>query len=621
MNSRKTITAFLGVVLAFFLSLSLGAQNSDFSGDFLLGFRSVNLSGPGAVSNYKEDYNLSGGARLYSFNLVYSPQNDLKKVFDRLNLRMFNLGGDPFETISASLQKYGKYLLQYDRRKANYFYNDLNMGDGGLYDLHRFDFDRVRDSGLARISLAKQADFYLSFDRFTKKGAGTTSLNVNRMEFEMDKPVQEESKEIAVGLNLHFNRYSFVAEEKFLKYKNQNSLFLPGYVDGGPEAENPASLYYFFLNQPYDLKSVTSSFWFNARPTDRFFLTASVQLSALDMDLDYSERALGVSYLNRNFAYSYTGKGDFSRNIQLYELDATYTWSSKLTVMAAFRFHNFDQTGAMTGDQGGDTEDFGYETLGFNAGVQYSFTPYLALTLGYHFEERTLKNLETAEYEFDTASNGAFGNLRWDISRVLKLTLDYEHSQVENPFALISPSCFDRLRITAKYQVKAWSFSGSYIWNNSETDVFDENTWKASGNQFSLRAGYHAGRFNVSGGFAYIRARRRADRMVEFPPYWTTPSGSFLWTISYLQGSSLLDVLLSYDLNQNWTFGGCANYFSNAGSWEIRRATLKAYIQYSFTAGYMAQVGYRCVDYLEKLSGSNNYAANIFEFSFGYRWN
>jgi len=621
MNSKKTIGAFLGVVLAFSLSLSLGAQSSDFSGDFLLGFRSVSVSGPGAVSNYKEDYNLSSGARLYNFNLSYSPQNELKSVFDQLNLRMYNLGGDPFETISASLQKYGKYLLQYDRRKANYFYNDLNQGDGGLYDLHTFDFDRIRDSGLAKIFLAKQADVYLSFDRYTKKGTGTTSLDINRMEFEMDKPVQEESKEVAVGLNLHFNRYSFVAEERFLNYNNQNSLFLPGYADGGPEAENPASLYYYFLNQPYDMKSTTSSFRFNARPTDKFFLTASAQISALDMNLDYSEQAMGVTYLDRNFAYSYAGKGDFSRNFQLYELDATYNVSSKLAVIGALRYNNFDQTGTMAGDQVNSTEDYGYETLGFNAGVQYFFSPKLALTLGYRFEDRSLKNMETADYEFDTIKNGAFGNLRWDVSRVFKLTLDYEHSQYQNPFTLISPSSFDRLRVTAKYQVKAWSFSGSYLWNNSRTDVFDENTWKASGNQFNLRAGYHAGRFNASGGFAYIWAKRLADRTVEFPPFWTTPGGSFPWAIYYLQESSLLDVLLSYDFDKNWTLGGYANYFSNAGSWEIRRTTLKAYVQYVFTAGYVAQVGYRYVDYLEKVFGSNDYTANIFEFSFGYRWN
>jgi hypothetical protein len=46
----------------------------------------------------------------------------------------------------------------------------------------------------------------------------------------------------------------------------------------------------------------------------------------------------------------------------------------------------------------------------------------------------------------------------------------------------------------------------------------------------------------------------------------------------------------------------------------------KAYVEYAFAGGYSAQAGYRYAWFKEPNLGFNNYQANIFEFSFGYRW-
>jgi hypothetical protein len=246
MKLKTILCLSLGVVLALSSVASLQAQGR-FSGDFLFGFRMVDTSGPGADYKYKEDINLRRGARLSNFNLSYQPDNGLKNLFDRLDVRVLNLGGDPYESISVSLQKYGRYQMQFDRRKSNYFYSDLTqMESGGLYDLHTFDFDRVHDSGTAKVQLTKAISFYFDFNRYTKKGVSTTTLDVNRAEFEFDKPVQEDSREFAFGIDARFGRTSVVLEEKLLDYKNENSYFLPGYADGGPDADYPSSLNYFF---------------------------------------------------------------------------------------------------------------------------------------------------------------------------------------------------------------------------------------------------------------------------------------------------------------------------------------------------------------------------------------
>ncbi|MGB7295479.1 MAG: hypothetical protein WBC70_07805 [Candidatus Aminicenantales bacterium] len=622
MKNKTILCLSLGVVLALSAAVSVKAQGR-FTGDFLFGFRLVDTSGPGADYKYREDINLRRGARLSNFNLSYQPDNGLKGVFDRLDIRVLNLGGDPYETISVGLQKHGRYQLQYDRRKSAYFYQDLTrMESGGFYDLHIFDFDRIQDSGTAKVRLSKAVELYFDFNRYTKKGASTTTLDINRVEFEFDKPVQEDSREVAFGLDARFSWVSLVLEEKFLDYKNEGSYFLPGFTDGGPDADYPSSLNYFFMNQPYDLSGNRHSLRFSARPVDRLLLSGSGQIFNLDQDLSYSESASGLDYLNRKFAYDYSGQGRFDRDILLAGFDVHYLLLTKFSLIGAVRFHNFDQTGTFTIDGEAESQDIGYETWGVDIGGQYAFSSALILTLGYRFEDRSLDNLETVDYGLDTTRNGFFGNVRWDPLRKLKLTFDYEHTGYQNPYALISPTSSDRLRMTAKYQVREFSFSASYLWNGTKSDLgYDDITpFKTNRNRFSLRAGYHRDRLKAFAGYSYLQSKREGDRTVEFPPSFAGPGGTFLWDILYEGKGSIFDANLSYDLTPSITLGGHALLYSNSGSYEVGRTTLKLYLEYNFAAGYVAQAGYRRVNFKEDLGGDNNYKANILELSFGYRW-
>jgi len=623
MRKKNILLSFLGIVLALSSAVSLQAQGA-FHGDFLFGFRYVDKSGPGAQYKYKEDINLQRGIRLSNFNLSYVPDNGLKKYFDRLDVRVLNLGGDPYESISVGLQKYGRYQMQFDRRKSAYFYQDLTQTEvGALYDLHMLDFDRVQDSGSAKIVLSKAINLFFDFNRYTKKGASTTSLDVERVEYRFEKPVQEESREASLGLDFRFGRYSVVLEEKFLDYNNENSYFLPGYSDGGAEAEYPSALNYFTMNQPYDLSGNRHSLRFTAQPSSRFLLSGYGQIYNLDEDLTYSESAAGLTYLGRRFQYANSGTGRFERDINQAGLDLHYLLFSRFSLIGAIRHQNFDQTGNLTVDGETTYQDIGYDTLGADLGGQWEISPNLILTLGYRYESRDLQNLETVDYEVNTTKNGGFGNVRWDLSRALKLTFDYEHSGYQNPYTLISPSSYDRLRMTAKYQAGAFNLLASYLWNGIKSDLGtdDFTPFNTSRNQFSLRAGYHAEKIKAFAGYTYLQSKQEGERAVEYPPSFSGPGGSFLWDILYEGKGSIFDANLSFDLSQAMRLGGYALIYSNSGSYEVARTTLKVYLEYNFFGGYVAQAGYRYVNFQEQLGGYNDYQANIFELSFGYRWN
>lgn len=618
MRNKKIYLALTLTVLVFSAALSLQAQeqSKNLYGKFMFGYRFVDTSG--TVERYKQDINLDDGLRLFNFNLQITPNETFKNLFDRIDINMYNFGGDPYETFRLAIQKSGKYKFQYDRRKSNYFYADQHEIDGGhLYNPFTFNFDRTMDSMLIKLWLHKNVDVYVNFDKYSKKGDSTLTLDINRIEFEFDKPIEENYKQFAIGVDLHLKNFTFVFEERVMDYSNTNSLFLPGATDGGEGARYPSELNFFNLDQPYDLKTYTHTFKATGRAFDRLFINGFAQLSNQDMDLNYTEDTDGINYLGKFFDYSHSGAGKFDRKINLFDFDVTYLMFDKLAVVAAFRFNDFEQEGYLTVDGEKEEAMLKYNNKAAEGGLQYQFSPRMVLTAGYRYEIRELDGVETVTYEEKTVRNGLYGNIKWDI-RTFKITADYQFGDYKDPFTLISPTSFHRFRFTAKANIDNFNFSGSFLWNRAKSEVYDER-WDSTKNQLNLRIGYNGQKVRISGGYALIDVEHKGIRTIVYPPTWTGP-GSFPWDILYEGKSNLFDASLSADLANDWTLGGYANVYSNRGFWEIDRFTFKAYVEYTFSNGLVSQIGYRYVDFKEKMSGFNDYSANILEISLGYRW-
>ena len=618
MPHKKIILLFTLIVFVFSTAISLRAEEEkkNLYGKLMFGYRFVDTSG--AVERYKQDINLDEGLRIFNFNLQITPNATFQNLFDRIDINMYNFGGDPYETFRLAIKKSGKYQFQYDRRKSTYFYADQHEVGGHLFNPFTFDFNRIMDNLFFKLLVNKYVDVYVNFDRYNKQGDSVVTLDINRIEFEFDKPIQEDYRQFAIGLDLHMKKGSFVFEEKIMDYTNTNSLFLPGFADGGSGARYPSTLNLFTLDQPYDLKTYTHTFKATARPFDRLLIKGYAQINNQDMDLSYSEEADGINYLGKFFEYGSNGAGNFDRNIQMYDFDATYLLLDKLAVIGAFRFQDFEQDGFMSVDGVRQESMLKYKNRALEGGLQYQFSPDLAFTAGYRNEIRDLDGTETVTYEERTTRNGLFGNVKWNLSQSYRITADYQFGTYDDPYTLISPTSFHRFRLTAKANIQEFRFSGSYLWNKTESEVY-ENLWNSSKQQISLRAGYHGAKIQVFGGYSYMDVEHESDRIIAYPPAWAG-SGTFPWEIFYEGKSSLLDASLSANLANNWRLGGYANFYWNKGFWEIDRSTIKGYVEYTFDNGLITQLGYRYVNFEESLSGFNDYSANIFEISFGYLW-
>lgn len=627
MRTNKIISICAGLVLVFSLALSLQAEEDtgSFFGRLKMGYRIVDTSG--ADTKYREDINLESGGYLQNFALHYSPDSFLKDIFDSLDVNLYNLGNEPFQSFNLTLQKFGKYKFKWDRRKSNYFYADqIQTSPGHFYDYHHFNFDRTMDRGFFQATLSKNIKVYADYSRYIKSGMSTTTQDISRIEFDLEKPIEEKMNDITLGIDLHIDRYSFIFEEKIQDYENVNSFFLPGYADGGEYARYPSSLMYYDQAQPYDFKTYNHIFKLNARPLDSLLIKGIARISDLDMNLDYMEEAAGTNYLNRPFEYSLEGKGEFKRKMNLYDLDVNWLLSNRFVIVGAIRYNDFKQTGTMTIEDEAMDQDFGYETLGTDLGLQFNLSSQLSMTAGYRFEERKLENLKTVLCEEKTQRNGMFGDIVWTPFRELKITADYEHGRYDDPFTLISPSSSDRFRTTAKVMIEKFYLSGSYLYSGMENDLL-EKEWKSRRNQINIRLGFHSAEFKGFAGLAYIDVKHEGERSIEYPPGWAGPGGTFPWEILYEGKSTLLDLSLAWDVNDEWKLGAYGNYYTNRGFFEIDRQTLKAYLEYQLPYGMMTEVAYRYVNYEEGyekfgdiVPGTNNYKANIIELSFGYRW-
>ncbi len=591
--------------------------SGEFYGSFMMGYRMVDIDG--MMSKYKEDINLEKGARLFNFSLHYAPEGKLKSFFDRLDLNVYNFGGDPFETFALDVEKYGRYQFKFDRKKSAYYYNDMLKAG----DYHTFDFDRINDSGRLKVWLGNKAHAYVDFNRYTKKGKSTTTYDIDRVEFEFEKPVDEKSTDFTFGVDFSSKYFSIALEDRIQDYKNANSLFLPGYADGGEFAGYPSALYYFTLSQPYNMKGSIYSARFSAAPVKNLQIRGSFQVTGQDTEISYSEAAAGVDYLGNLFMYSYDGEGKFTRDIHVYDLDLTYILTDRLAFVGAARYNNFKQTGSLTIDQETTAMDLKYEIGGLEGGIQWQPYSSLNLTAGARFERRNIEGQTDIEDENGIGKRlGFFGNLKWTPFKYFRLSADYQLGTYKNPFTLMSPSDFQRFRMTIKYQVKKFYAMGTYL-RSVTTNKNDETNgamFEAISNQLNLRLGVHCKKIKGVLGYSLIDVTREADRTIVYPPSWGGAAGSFLWEIFYEGKSSLIDASLFFEPGNAWAFGGYFNYYRNKGSWELSRASLKAFLRYTYSGGLTGELAYRLVDFEEKRYGLNDYKANIFEISFGYKW-
>ncbi len=243
--TKKSLTICVLTVLIFagsVLSLRAEEDTTKVVGNFEFGYRYVNVSGN--INKYNEDLNYQKGPRLLALNFDLLPGGTLKKYFDLFNVYATTIGGDPFETYGFVLKKYGAFNLRYTHRKSTYFYKDYlhpssqtNIRLENAGDFHTFNFDHRFDNLYFDVNLTRGRKFFIAYDRQKNSRGEHNNDRLVRDLFEFERPVDNMKNQYQAGLQANLGKVDFVLEGDYTDYKNQNTLFLPGFSAG----ENPAT--------------------------------------------------------------------------------------------------------------------------------------------------------------------------------------------------------------------------------------------------------------------------------------------------------------------------------------------------------------------------------------------
>jgi hypothetical protein len=315
-------------------------SSGELTGSASLGVRSVDIDG--TETKYREDVNLDDGVRVFGVRMSYVAPTGETPV-DRVELDAANLGGDPFESIHLGVRKYGAYDVKLDRRRSEYFYDDtilpaavasVSGSTGG--DFHTFDFERIRSTAAVDIDVTPATRVSVGLEHQTRSGDSTTSLTVERVEFDLEKPLDESLNTASVGVRHAWDRVTLIVDEQVRDFENTSELFLPG-ASAGRNPTDTATLQFFTFDQSYDFAVRSHSLRVLAAPTVRLDLEAGWRLDDLELDLNGNEQGSGTSASGVPFATSRSGPGTVGRDIEILDAGLRFALTERMRLVSAAR--------------------------------------------------------------------------------------------------------------------------------------------------------------------------------------------------------------------------------------------------------------------------------------------
>jgi hypothetical protein len=612
----------LGCALA---SASASAQQSPpasdaFTGSVSLGVRSVDVDG--SEPKYREDVNLDDGPRVFGVQLRYAPPTGQAPV-DRVELDAANLGGDPFESLHLGVRKYGAYDLKLDRRRSEYFYDDtilpaavasVSGSTGG--DFHTFDFERVRSTAAVDIDATPRTRVSLGLENQTRTGDSTTTLTVERDEFELVKPLDESLNTASVGLRHAWEHVTLIADEQVRNFENTTELFLPGASDGRNTADT-AALQFFTFDQSYDFAARSHSLRVLTTPATRLDLEAGWRLEDLDLDASGDEQASGTSATGVPFATSRSGPGTVGRDIEIVDAALRFVFTDRMRLVSAARRSSLEQSGDLTLGANVGSSAWDIATDGYEIGAELALSSVVTIAAGWSRESRSTTygwtlDAVAAGSDVDTERTGYFARLMLELASGLELTASVEDNSIDDPFTLASPTSSTRYRAAARWR---WDYGLSLSANYRKTNVDnDVSSWLADTEQADARLIYQRPRLRLSGGYTRIDLERSIQQAV------TAGARVTLFAIDYAARSSFRDASGRWEVGDRFAIGGELRAYDNRGSFGITRDDYRAFFDVRMGDQYSLQVAYRHLEYVEDAYDAYDaYDANILEVAFGLR--
>ncbi len=593
---------FAGIVLLSCIPLRADEQ---FSGHFELGIREVNITGD--KYKYKQHLNLESGARVFALGFKFRPENTDGMKPDRAEFDATGLGGDPYQNISVAVQKYGAYQFGYQHQKSDYFYQDIlfdsieeDHAASIAGDFHTFDYERLSDKAFLNLQMSDRGKFMFAFDRTHKSGESTTVLDVSREEFEMEKPIDETTENIDVGVEYTWDKVSVEFHERWRELDNAASVFLQG-ASVGSSPTGPTQLNDFFLGQSYAYDSREHQITITAKPATRWQIKADVLIAKLDMDINSAEDAQGTDFSGAPLNQFVEGVGGADRDTRQFYLSSAYTLTDRVRITASLREQHLEQEALISfdplNDQLNGNSDWDIDSSRVTLGIEAQIATRVTLGGGWLSEKRKVDYLQSSVQVSDmldenSRSNGFWFKARYRPGKFLDLGISVEDDSIDDAFTLTSPTDVQRYRLSARLRWNdSWSLSATQHWRDRKNSNSD---WKYDSSQTDFRLSHNSERLALSLGASFVDLNYNIDQIV------TAGFRQDLFPIVYKADTDSWDGSARWRFTDRFLLSASYRDYKNKGSFRVAREDVRVALEFDIPRNYSLKLGFHNTDYKEE---------------------
>ncbi|MEZ5598236.1 MAG: hypothetical protein R3E84_17980 [Pseudomonadales bacterium] len=589
---------FAAAVLSALAGLAAAADDRDLHADVEIGYRTLSLDGD--AGKYDQHVNLHSGLRLTGASLRYTPGAGDSWWLDELDVSAAGLGGDPFQDIRLDLRKFGSHRLRYQHTRADYVYADVFTDPGAVSasasnggDFHHFDYQRTHDQLDLEVRPGERLRLLLGVDRYRRDGDSTTVLDLSREEFHLDKPADETSRALHVGVEYRWDAAVLTLDQRWRRADNDVRMQLAEPSEGS----DPAALTRlddYLLRQDLAYDSRESRVALLVRPGKRWDVRAEILRAEMALDFDTRETTDGVDFAGQPLPVSSRGDGGADRDILRLDVRGGVALTDTLRLEASVRDSQVDQDADLVLDAALDATDWRTRTRRFGLAGEWRPSRAWSLRATWNSDRRRVRDRQSVTAlpaRVNTDEDGFLVALAYRPGNGLSVRLSAERSSIDDPFVLASATDRRRLKASLGYR---WSngLDASIAHAVTHRDNADAD-WETRSRQTTLRLGWATNRFSLGAGATLIGLDVDADRRV------TAGSRRVLFLIDEEARADLYDISARLRLSPALNLSGSYRFYDNDGTREARRRDGRLELAWKPVDALGLSLRYRNVDFSE----------------------
>ena len=304
------------LVLILWGSVSAWGQDKQYRFTLDFGHRWV-FNQSGNRDLYRSQLDYGDGPKLFGADFFMAFPEGSNRLADRIQLRMSNWGGEPYNTAQAVISKNGIYELRFNYLNLQYFNSVPNFANP-FFEAGNFDSQHQSDISQRVFNLeftlwpGRSLSPYFAYSRSTSQGPIRTTLRNDGDEFIIGENAQTSSDDIRGGIRWKREKFSLLLEQGIRWYNDKSSFFASGFQQGN--LTRPVIGQDLFLEDYSGQNDFKGTVPFTSgivswEPVRQLALRAKVSYSLADMNSGFSELASGNFFQFPGLAIFYNQGG------------------------------------------------------------------------------------------------------------------------------------------------------------------------------------------------------------------------------------------------------------------------------------------------------------------------